>query len=58
MVFYLLLNCMYLFLDPQTPVPDYEELDNQESYEKYFSFAKNFGNVINNIKLIGIDDIV
>jgi DNA polymerase II small subunit/DNA polymerase delta subunit B len=49
---------MYLFLDPQTPVPDYEELDIQESYEKYFSFAKNFGNVINNIKLIGIDDIV
>ena len=49
---------MYLFIDPQTPVPDYEELDNQESYEKYFSFAKNFGNVINNIKLIGIDAIV
>ncbi|XP_071155860.1 uncharacterized protein [Mytilus edulis] len=40
--------------DPQTPVPDYEEgtVDSQESYEKYFAFAKNFGTVINNIKLI------
>ncbi|XP_052085112.1 uncharacterized protein LOC127722241 isoform X3 [Mytilus californianus] len=40
--------------DPQTPVPDYEEgtVDSQETYEKYCSFAKNFGSVINNIKLI------
>lgn len=53
-------NMISLFIDPQTPVPDYEEgtVDSQESYEKYFAFAKNFGTVINNIKLIGIAGLV